>query len=97
LEQIGDAAMKLEHIQNKRMGKRYLDLWNADYDRDDCPHADSYVRISGYCGNINPNTFTAAPELLEALERLMSDIENGEYPYDHVGFARATIAKAKGE
>lgn len=36
---------------------------------------DFYVHLSGYCGQHDPNTFAAAPEMLAALERAERHVE----------------------
>jgi hypothetical protein len=53
---------------------------------------DIYVSFSGYFGNINPNTFAAAPELLEALRNLTHPMASDE----DLSHALAVIAKAEG-
>lgn len=69
-----------------------------------------YISFSGYFGEIGPNIFAAAPELLEALEECASDLEaeiearrgavlerTMERDLATVARARAIIAKATGQ
>jgi len=63
-----------------------------------------YINFSGYFGVHGPHVFSAAPELLEALEYAVSKYgqDGGPWnvPSDPGGWldrARAAIAKAKGE
>ena len=71
---------------------------------------DIYVCVSGYFGAAGPHVFAAAPELLEALIEVTASLAwnaHGECRAIHddpimpsaqaVEFARAAIAKAKGE
>lgn len=55
---------------------------------------DYYIHFGGYFGNIGPHVFAAAPDLLEALEMLLSSAHDYQSGIDE---ARAAIAKAKGK
>lgn len=53
----------------------------------------------GYPVEANARLMAAAPELLEALERAVTSMQDSGYPNSHVAVraARAAIAKARGE
>ncbi|KAB2798944.1 hypothetical protein F9L06_10085 [Brucella anthropi] len=65
-------------------------------------HEDCYVSFSGYFGPYRPETFAAAPDLLEALDLarkymklcLGSSFWDGPNPYPIID---AALAKARGE
>lgn len=76
-----------------------IDL-DADYDGENW--CDVYVSFGGYFGKHNPNIFAAAPDMYEALEEALRDID-GSAPGETDGLsltwvsaARTALAKARG-
>lgn len=74
------------------------------------PHDGNYMRIHcssdpnegdnlrGYCGEANARLIAAAPELLEALTKLLDEVESDFSPSQLTrNAARAALAKATGE
>lgn len=48
-------------------------------------------------GNATGTLLAAAPEMLEALENVLSDLEIGVHPHFYIDQIRFVIAKARGE
>jgi len=53
--------------------------------------------LAGYCGEANGRLIAAAPDLLEALDDLLAQVEKDAPEWLSLNQARSAIAKAKGE
>jgi len=86
--------VKASRHHDQSIADRQFSIEQSDYELGD--FGEKYVSFSGYFGEAGPHVFAAAPELLEALESIVEqlDSEGGYYVSDA---ARAAIAKAKGE
>lgn len=105
-------SRKLQAIKTSDCGQYRIENIDDDELYESSPWSDYYVSISGYCGDVGPHVFAAAPELLEALEDAMDSLkfaideikaqacipdEDSEMMNDRYERGMAAIAKAKGE
>jgi hypothetical protein len=92
---MDNAPMQLKAVKAHCDGQWRIESNYQAANLSDKSWSDVYVCFSGYFGDINPNTFAAAPDLLAALTRLYSAIDsNVELTPTVLEQARAAIAKA---
>jgi len=93
--------VKASRHHDQSIADRQFSIEQSDYEPGD--FGKKYVSFSGYFGEAGPHVFAAAPELLEALEWVLGEYqviftdETGKTENEAIAFARAAIAKAKGE
>ena len=90
-------SRKLQAIKTSDCGQYRIENIDDDALYETLPWSDYYVAISGYCGDVGPHVFAAAPELLEALTASSEYLDYHNIPVEIVAMVDFAIAKAKGE
>lgn len=90
-------SRKLQAIKTSDCGQYRIENIDDDALYETSPWSDYYVSISGYCGDVGPHVFAAAPDMLEALELLSINLIEESLPMYVWDAIDKAIAKAKGE